>query len=318
MDQVILITLIILTYTFQSLFSKMYTVNYPADKAYAPNVFTIVSGIVVAITALCFAGFSFGPFRWDTLILGVINAIVLYCYNEFIIKGSTTGDYSILVVFNIGGGIVIPAIINPLFFGESFMITQLVAIVIIFVAVYLVSYKKAEPTEGEEQKKSKALHIIVCTLLAIANGAYAVVLKAQEYLNASSATPDPTQSQLLLVYTFAGAALISAISLIIRKKGETLSVFRQTKKSLIFLILAAIVAAIAPNILVITLGAVNSTLLYTFNNAGVMLFSALASAFIFREKLSKLNIIGCAIMTVALVLMGGSSIIEGFLAGLLA
>ncbi len=316
MEQVIPITLIILMYTFQSLFSKMYTVNYPGDKTYAPKAFTIVSGIVVALTALCFAGFSFGSFQWITLLLGVINAIVLYCYNEFIIKGSSTGDYSILVVFNIGGGIVIPAIINPIFFGESFMITQLIAIAIIFVAVYLVSHKKDETTKGDTQKKNNKLHIIVCSLLALANGAYAIVLKAQEYLNANSENPDSTQSQLLLIYTFAGAAIISAISLVVKKRGEALSVFRQSKKSLIFLALAAVVAAIAPNILVISLETINSTLLYTFNNAGVMLFSALASAFIFRERLSKLNIVGCGIMTVALILMGGSSIIESFIVGL--
>ena len=43
-----------------------------------------------------------------------------------------------------------------------------------------------------------------------------------------------------------------------------------------------------------------------------MLLSALASALIFKDKLSTKNIIGCVIMTLALVMMGASESIASW------
>ena len=64
------------------------------------------------------------------------------------------------------------------------------------------------------------------------------------------------------------------------------------------------VAALAINLLVIILEIIESpTLLYTFDNAGVMLMSVLLSAIVFKEKLSKVNVIGCVIMCIGLVCM---------------
>ena len=74
------------------------------------------------------------------------------------------------------------------------------------------------------------------------------------------------------------------------------------------------VSAFAVNVLVALVGIVDTTLLYTFDNAGVMLLSALASALIFKDKLSTKNIIGCVIMTLALVLMGASGTLADALA----
>lgn len=315
MDQVLLIGALILLYTFQSLFSKLYTDAYPGDKEYAPACFAIVCGGIVAVVSLIFTGGVFGPFKWETLLFGLVNAAVLYCYDEFIIKASAAGDYSIMMVFNLGGGIVIPSVVSLMFFNAPFLWLQLVAIAIICVAVYLVSYKKTEAGAGGNGKKG--VFLILCSLLAVSNGLYGVILNWQDFsYTGGNANIVNADKQLVVIYTFIGAAIISAVRLAIRKRGESLTVFRQNKKSLLHLILASVVSALAVNVLVILISKVNITLLYTFDNAGVMLMSAIASALLFREKLTKLNIVGCVIMVVGLILMGGAEPIQGFIEGL--
>lgn len=314
MEQVLLIGALILLYTLQSLFSRTYTDHYPGDKAFAPSVFAIVCGATVALVSLCFSGFSFGAFRWETLVFGIINAVILYCYDEFIIKASAVGDYSIMMVFNLGGGIIIPSVVSMIFFGAPFSWVQIVAIAVIFVAIYMVSYKKAEDV-SEGEKKNSRLFIILCLLLALSNGMYGVLLNWQEFSYTGGVTGAVNlDKQLMVIYTFVGAAIISAVRLVIKKGKSSLSVFRQSRLSLLYLILASAVSALAINVLVLLIGIVNITVLYTFDNAGVMLLSALASALIFKEKLTKLNIIGCVIMAIGLILMGGAASIELFLA----
>ena len=60
------------------------------------------------------------------------------------------------------------------------------------------------------------------------------------------------------------------------------------------------------------------TIVYTFDNAGVLLLSAIASAVFFKEKLSKLNVIGCIIMSLGLICMAQYTNIEAFIRGLFA
>ena len=53
----------------------------------------------------------------------------------------------------------------------------------------------------------------------------------------------------------------------------------------------------------------DTTILFTFDNAGVLFFSVLFSAIFLKEKLSVVNWIGCAVMAfglIGIVLWGGA------------
>ena len=324
--QALLIGAIILLYTLQSLFSKMFNDSYPGDAKHSADVFAIVAGVVVAIVSLFFSGFKFGEFRWETLLLGVINAGILYGYDQCIIKASGKGPYSIMMVFNLGGGIVIPALVSPFLPFSSFkpvhFIVQMVAVVIICVSIYLVSAKKNESVTEDGKKSGLKTFFILSALLAIMNGLYGVVYVVHNGVMSNVFAGIGSeelileavnqQKQTLVIYSFLITAIISFIRLSITEKKNVLKPFKQNKKSLLNLILAAVVSAMAVNVLVLLVGVVNETMLYTFDNAGVMLLSALASALIFKDKLSTKNIIGCVIMTLALVMMGASESIASW------
>ena len=311
MYTVFIIALVILLYTLQSLFTRLYTDFYPGDKGLTTPVFAVVCGLIVTAVSFIFSGFSFSC-GWLTILLGLINAAILYGYDAFIIKASATGPYSILMTFSLTGGIVVPAIVSWLFFSVPFSFVQLISIMIIFASVLMISKKEDEEENKEEHKKHRTFFLIICTLLGLANGLYGVLLNTQQELTGVA------EKEEMVVVTFMGAALISLVQLIVKEKKNTIAAFRQTKKSLIYLLLTALVSALAINALVIALEGANATLVYTFDNAGVLLLSAIASAILFKEKLSKLNIIGCIIMSIGLICMSQYANIEAFLRGLFA
>ena len=311
MYTVFIIALVILLYTLQSLFTRFYTDHYPGDKGLTTPVFAVVCGVIVTLVSFIFSGFSFSC-GWLTVLLGAINAVVLYGYDAFIIKASATGPYSILMTFSLTGGIVVPAIVSWLFFEVPFSFVQLVSILIIFASVLMISKKEDESENKEEHKKHRTFFLIVCTLLGLANGLYGVLLNVQQELTGVS------EKEEMVAVTFVGAAVISLVQLLVREKKNTLKAFRQTKLSLLFLLLTALVSALAINALVIALEGADTTLVYTFDNAGVLLLSAISSAVFFKEKLSRLNVIGCIIMSIGLICMSQYANIELLLKGLFA
>ena len=308
---VLIIALVIILYTLQSLFTRLYTDHYPGNKNLTTPVFAVVCGIIVTIVSFIFSGFSFYC-GWLTVLLGAINAVVLYGYDAFIIKASVTGPYSVLMTFSLTGGIVVPAIVSWVFFGVPFSWVQLVSIAIIFGSVLMISKKEDEAESKEEHAKHRTFFLIICTLLGLANGFYGVLLNTQQEWTGVA------EKEEMVVVTFVGAALISLVQLIVKEKKNALKAFKQTKLSLIYLILTALVSALAINALVIALEGVDTTIVFTFDNAGVLLLSAIASAILFKEKLSKLNVVGCLTISVGLICMAQYQNIEAFFRSLFA
>lgn len=307
----LIIALVILLYTLQSLFTRLYTDHYPGDKGLTTPVFAVICGLIVTVVSFIFSGFTFSC-GWLTVLLGIINAFILYGYDAFIIKASATGPYSILMTFSLTGGIVVPAIVSWLFFEVPFSVVQLISILIIFASVLMISKKENEGEDKEEHKKHRTFFLIICTLLGLANGLYGVLLNVQQELTGVS------EKEEMVAVTFIGAAVISLVQLVVKEGKNTLKAFKQTKLSLAFLLLTALVSALAINALVIALEGADTTLVYTFDNAGVLLLSAIASAVFFKEKLSRLNVIGCIIMSIGLICMSQYANIELFLKGLFA
>ena len=294
---------LIILYTLQSLFTKLYTDKYPGDPDMASSVLTVVSGVtVVVITFFCFSFCQF-TLNWWSVLIGALNAVALYGYNYFIVKASGSGPYSIVMMFNLSGGIVIP-IIASLIMGwdtswdTTFQkILNTVCIVAIISAVYLVSRKKED---GETKKGITLTFIISCLGLAICNGVYGLFLTLQQ--QTAAAGGEGNRDEMVIV-TYLSAAVIALVTGLIKTKGRILPHFRQNKMSLIYLIGTSIVFALAINLIVIIIPHFDTTILYTIDNSSVLIMSVLISAIFFKEKLSPLNIVGITIMCVALVSM---------------
>jgi drug/metabolite transporter (DMT)-like permease len=286
----LLIVAMVVLYTLQSLLTKKYVDHYPGNENMASSVFTIVSGGVVVIVSLCFMGFRFDA-QWETLLLGVINAVVITLYNYFIVKTAQTGPYTILMVFSIAGGIIIPTVQAGIFFGQEISWLKWVATGIVLIAVFLMSYR------GGGTANWKAVFIPCCFGLAIANGAYGAILNTQQELTGEA------EKEELIAVTYCLAAIASFVIFLIKEKGN-LSGFKQTKPSLIYLLCCSVIVALAINVLTVLIHVMEDlTALYTFDNAGTLLLSVICSMIFFKERPSAVNLIGCGIMCGALVMI---------------
>lgn len=292
MINVLLVSAVILLYTMQNLFCRIYTGYYPGQKHNASPVYTVISGLTVAAVTFFFAGCSFSASAL-TVLFAVLNAAALVGYNAFIVKASQIGSYSILMVFAIAGGISIPALVARIGFGDPLSVLKALSLVGIFVSVYMVSYKKEE--DSEEKRKNRAVFLLVCTGLAICNGAYGTLLDVQQRITGES------EKEEMVIMTFLIGAVVAAVQLILSERKNSFSAFKQSKRSVVFLVLCAVISALAINLMVYIIRLVDVTVLYTFDNSGVMVLSVLASWVLFKEKLLPINIIGCLTMCAALV-----------------
>ncbi len=286
-----LMFLMVALYAFQSFFCKKFTLSYPGDEKNTTPVFTIFGGLVVAIVTLGFSGFDFNA-QPLTIIFGLANAFALYFYNFFMIKASACGPYSVLIVFSIVGDIVIPALVKYLGFNEGMTGPAICFLILIVMSVYLMSVK---PKDDEEKDKVSLKFILFSLGLGISNGAYGSILAVQQKITGEG------EKEELIIVTFLTAAVVSLITLLSRKTNLK-SAFYQSRKSMTFLCIYALIAAFAINSLVVLMMLnVSTGVLYTVQNAGVMLMSVALSMIFFKEKLSKAGTIGCILMTIGLI-----------------
>lgn len=278
----------ILLYTLQSLLCKKYSDHYPGKGATASPVFTVVSGFTVVLLSLVLTGFQI-TFSPSTVLLALLNAAALVGYNAFLIGCAQTGAYSVMMVFSIAGGIALPCAVGVIFFGDPLSPLKLISLLVIFVAVFLVSYRP-----GEALSRSK-LFLPFCVGLGVCNGAYGALLDVQQRLTGTA------EREEMVALTYLVATVIALVMLVLRERRGTLAAFRQTKRSLFYLAVCAVVVALAVHVMVYIIPLIDVTVLYTFDNAGVFLCSVLASAIFFGERLKPLNAIGCALMCAALV-----------------
>ena len=107
----------------------------------------------------------------------------------------------------------------------------------------------------------------------------------------------------MIITTFLAAAVISFIIGIVKERGGFFSCFKQSRGSMIFLAATSVVFALAINLIVIIIPHFDTTILYTIDNSSVLIMSVLISWIFFKEKLTRLNVVGILIMCAALVSM---------------
>ncbi len=285
--EVLLISLMILLYTLQSFVCKIYADNYPGKSENSSLVYSIFIGVIVAISTLVITGFSFKA-SGITWLLGLINSVILFGYNFFLIGASQIGAYSIVMASSIAGGILIPTFVSLFFMGGHVGLITWVCIVAIVLATFLICRKPT--SEGRFTLRFGLL----CLGLCFCNGMYGSLLNIQQ-----DACNTMERNEMIAI-TFFFSAVIGLLYLIFHEKGKVLQPMKQTKKSMIVLLLCGLISTAAIHTLTYVLPLVNVTVLYSFDNAGVLVLSMVCSALFFKEKYRLSNVFGGALMCVSL------------------
>ncbi len=289
MTSTLLIILIVVLYSFQTLFCTLYTNKYPGKAENASPVFCVLESIAIAVFTWAWIGFKFelSPL---TLLFSVLNAVALFGYNTSLIKASARGSYAFLNVSLLFGGILVPLLYTTAFLGDTLQWYQYLAIALMLVSFVLMNYKEFK------LKDTPWTYYIFCALLFICNGMYGTLLKMQSDY-------DVSQKNEMIILTYGIMGVIAFIQLAFKEKKDTFKAFRLSKKAVLPLVLCLVSAALAINILVLVIPMVNTAVLFTVENGGVLLLSAVYSFVFFKEKPQVSTIIGMIVSAVSITML---------------
>lgn len=290
-----LVTVMVLCYTCQSLFTKLYSANYQGKNvALSSPVFSICFGGFIGLATLAVGGFSFAP-SWPTVLFGLLNAAMLLLYNTSLIEAGNRGSYSFLMICNMFGAIIVPLFVGVVFLGETLTLVQIIAIVLMLISFVVMNARSLS------LKGASGAYYIWCALLFLANGLYSTIMNAQQQTMLSMSLP--AQRTEMIAISYVGMALVSFIIQYVKGGRERIREgFSMGKKSALFVMMCCLVATLASNLLLYVLTQMPSSILYTIDNGGVLVLSILCSFVIFKEKPTWEQVLGM-VMAVASIVM---------------
>jgi len=287
----VLVAILVVIFSFQSLFLKLFSARYQTDPpSLTSTVFNISYGAFAGIATLCVMGFRFAPSP-VTWACGLFNAVALLVYNLSMIQASRTGSYSFQMIAMLFGGIVVPMLFSVCFLGETLSAVQLAAVLLMLVSFVLMNL------QGLSLKGSSGKFLLWCLALFISNGVYGILMNLQQVRMAGE------QRNEMIVLTYLGMAVLCALFQGVRNPKALLRGFKIPVKPLLFLLSCCLCATVASHLLLHVLNLVESTILYTINNGGVLVLSVVYSCVLFREKLSKWQISGILLALLSIVML---------------
>lgn len=288
--QTLFIIVVIVLYSLQTLFCKLYSDKFKGKKELITPVFCILESAAIVLISLAFNGFRFN-ISLQTLIIGVINAAVLFGYNSSLIAAGARGSYAFLNVAMLFGGILVPMIYSVGFLNdEKLEPLKYIAIAAMLVSFILMNF------EGLRPGSVHISYYLFCLLLFVCNGVYGTLIKVQEQINDS-------QSKEMIILTYGIMGVIALIQLVAKEKSKTRNAFHINKEALVFLILCLITAGLAINLLVIIIPYFNAAVFYAVESGGVLLISAIYSMVFFKEKPTAAKISGILLAAASITVL---------------
>lgn len=282
----ILLLVLVLLYSWQSLFCRFYTNERNSEGAIQ---FSVFYAAFAGICTLAVNGFSFQP-SGITVVLGLVNAMMLLTYNISMVKCGTLGSYAFMMICVLAGGILVPMVYDALYLGYEFSLLQLAAVALMLIAFVVMNL------DGVMEKKNLR-YLMWCAILFIVNGLYGVFMNLQQTLM------NFTQRSEMIITTFLGmAVLTSAFELIFARKSF-IEGFRMSKKAAIAMVISSICATLAVNMLMVLMKSLNITVLSVIDNGGVLVVSAIYAFTIFKEKLEKHTVIGILAACASIIML---------------
>lgn len=287
-----LVALMILFFSFQSLFTRLYSASYAGpDASKATPVFSVCYGVFIAAASFLLGGMTFAP-SWQTILLGLINAGMLVLYNTSIIEAGNRGSYAFLMVASMFGGILVPMAIGLLFLGETLSGLQIVAVLMMLASLVLMNVRTIS------FKGASKSYYLWCIALFFANGLYGAINNLQTQVM------DGAQRTEMLTILYLFSALAAIAMELFKSEGKQLAQgFKMGKKSAIFMVITCVSATAAANLLLYILTLMSSSVLYTIDSGAVLVLSILYSLVLFKEKPTWEVVLGMVIAVASIVLI---------------
>ena len=259
-------------------------VNPNVAQIFLFNTITYLVGAIVA--------FLFGigeSITLATFLCAIGYAVIVFSLQALSVMAMTMGNMStisLLVLY----GMIIPALAGPIFWKEKFGILQAIGVVLILISIWLLREKK-------ESGGGKKLAIFA-TLCFIVSGLAGVIEKVHQSTNGRD------EKTMLLFVAYLFMLVFSAVGFLFtkskfQKQGESIV----KKPILIFGAVTGVIVILISQTNLTLAGGLDSLIYYPVANGGALLLTVLVSATIFKEKLTKMRVLGFVLGLVSILLL---------------
>lgn len=223
-----------------------------------------------------------------SLIWGIVFALIMLPYYMIGIKILSLGSLAIYSMFMMLGGMLVPFFYGVLFLEEKISIgkglgTVLLVIFIVLQAVWQDGDGKDKKTENS---KTRTLFISLCLVIFFINGMTGVVAKAHSI--SEGAVSEGSFTVLYCALTSLMSFLI-LLAVCLKKRRETMPEIKKAlqKKPLSIMVLLGAAAYGGNYLQLLAADSVPASVQFPLVSGGVIVLSALVSAFFFKDKISK-------------------------------
>lgn len=252
----------------------------------------LLSGVWIIILSVMNKGNAISAVSWAWGgLYGVVTAAFLLCK----MQAMATGPVSI-TSFTGCSSLLLSTAFGVIFFKEVVSPIQVCGVVILIFALFLTL---ANPSKGTSDKTMSKSWYIWCFLFFVCSGATGIIFKLHQSSSARNEV-----NQMMLAASVVSAAVFLITSLLVQyKTDKTLPKIKAPAP--IFVLLCGIVSCGYNRLNISLSGMLPSIVFFPVFNGSVILFASLAAAIIFREKITKRQIIGIAVGTIALIMTAG-------------
>ncbi len=300
----ILIILAVICFTAQFAFTKIYECKI---KQTISTVLTMVvlTSIVGTVLYVCIGGFRV-RFSCYSFLMSIAMAAVMIPYYVVSIKVLSLGSLAVYSMFMMLGGMLVPFVYGIAFLSEDVTWGKVAGCVLLTACMIWQALGQNETPSTENGggenvgKHRKIKFFALCIVIFFLNGLTGVIAKAHQ-MRATAVDEISFTVLSCAVTAVLGGILLVAISLKSDRK-EMLGSIKTTLKPMPLLIMVLIGGATyTGNFLHLKAAAtVPASVQFPVVSGGVIVFSALTSALIFREKVKKrewLAVIGAFLST---------------------
>jgi drug/metabolite transporter (DMT)-like permease len=273
----VLIATILLAFEFA--FSKKYQES-EGTSLISGLRFNTLSGFFTAIIFFALSGFKL-QFSLFSLIMAFLMSLLCMLYSIIGFKILRKGNMSLYSLFLMSGGMLLPYIFGILFLQEPLTLLRILGILFILAAVYLSNPAKCKLDKSQ---------LILCVIIFIMNGFVSIISKCHQ-INITFAPVDNTS---FVMYSGICKCIMSSFALLFCKSTETKYSFA-TRKSIYIILGAACISGISYTLQLMGAKALPASVLYPLITGGSIIFSTLCGKLLFKEKVSKFQVISVAL-----------------------
>lgn len=228
----------------------------------------------------------------ESMVLGLVYGVLFYGFVTLYSQAMKEGPLSFTCfIFSIS--MIIPIVLSIILYKEVVSIFQVIGLLLILVALYLINFENQHSNKAIFTKK----WIILCAVGAVFNGLLLFITKFH-----AITVPSGNVGQFMLS-GYLVCTLLCVPRLFFPDVRETLTTYKFNKWVIILAILVAIGNSIG-NGLVSFLGAtVDGVVLFPVTNGFSVLVSILISRFFFKEELKGRALAGICLGVLAIVLL---------------